>query len=76
MTSNKWWSSGRGFKCFESLSDDVCMGFRLNKCAKVTFKQGKPISSVNIILNVDTVSKALDQEITCKYLSVNKLNEI
>lgn len=38
------------------------MEFELDKCEKANFEQRKLISSVNIILVVDTVVKERDQE--------------
>ena len=59
-------------KTVKSFSDDIGMQFGLDKCAKATFKRGKLVDSENIILEVDTVIKELDQEGTYKYLGVNE----
>ena len=48
------------------------MEFGLDKCAKATFKRGKLFSTSNIILDINTSIKELDQENTYKYLVVNE----
>ncbi|KAF7218105.1 putative LOC107393841-like protein [Nothobranchius furzeri] len=53
-------------------SDDICMQFGLDKCAKATFKKGKLTSTSNIQLDQETVIMELNQEDTYKYLGVNE----
>ena len=55
----------------KEFSNDICMEFGLDKCAKATFKRGKLISSAGIKLDVDTTIKELDSEESYKYLGVN-----
>ena len=35
----------------KKVSDDIQMEFRLDKCAKATFKRGKKVSAEGILLN-------------------------
>uniref|UniRef100_A0A8C6P0Q3 Reverse transcriptase domain-containing protein n=1 Tax=Nothobranchius furzeri TaxID=105023 RepID=A0A8C6P0Q3_NOTFU len=53
-------------------SDDICMQFGLDKCAKVTFKKGKLTSTSNIQLDQETVIMELNQQDTYIYLGVNE----
>ncbi|KAF7224300.1 putative LOC107388682-like protein [Nothobranchius furzeri] len=53
-------------------SDDICMQFGLDKCAKATFKKGKLTSTSNIQLDQETVVMELNQEETYKYLGVSE----
>ena len=53
-------------------SDDICMKFGLDKCAKATFKKGKLTATSDLQLELNTVIKELDQEGTYKYLGVNE----
>jgi len=53
-------------------SDDICMQFGLDKCAKATFRKGKLTSTSDIHLEQDTIIKELNQEDTYKYLGVNE----
>ena len=44
-------------KTVKAFSDDIGMEFGLDKCAKATFKRGKLVTSENIELNDDTVTR-------------------
>ena len=59
-------------KTVKAFSDDICMEFGLDKCAKATFKGGKLVSTDNIFLDDDTVIKELNQEGSYKYLGINE----
>ena len=56
----------------KTFSDDICMQFGLDKCAKATFKKGKLSSTSDLQLQPDTIIKELSQEDTYKYLGVNE----
>ena len=43
-------------------SDDIGMGFGLEKCAKANFKKGKLASTGNIVIDDDIKIQELDQE--------------
>ena len=58
-------------RTIKSLSDDICMEFGLDKCAKATFKRGRLADSSNIELDVNTIIQDLEQEGTYKYLGVS-----
>ena len=51
-------------------SDDICMSFGLEKCAKATFKRGKLLISSPIKLDLKTEIKNLDPEHSYKYLGI------
>ena len=44
-------------KTVKAFSDDIGMEFRLDKCAKATFKRGKLESADNVVLDDESVSK-------------------
>ena len=48
----------------KAFSDDINMEFRLDKCAKATFKKGKLTSTQNIKLGLDAVIQDLEQDST------------
>ena len=50
------------------ISDDTKMEFRLDKCAKATFKRGKKVQAEGIQLNDNQVIQDLEQSETYKYL--------
>ena len=52
----------------KNVSDDIKMEFRLDKCAKASFKRGKNVSAEGIPLNDNQVRQGLDQAETYKYL--------
>ena len=56
----------------KSYSDDICMEFGLEKCAKATFKRGKLVSTSHVQLDNDTKIKQLEQEEVYKYLGINE----
>ena len=51
--------------------DDIIY-FRLDKCAKATFKRGWLVDSSNIELDVNTVIQDPEQEGTCRYLGISE----
>lgn len=56
----------------KKFSDDINMKFGLSKCAKATLKGGKLVKKENIVIDVDTAIKDLDQDNTYKYLGVDE----
>lgn len=60
----------------KEFSNDICMEFGLDKCAKATFLKGKLSETSSLNLDVDTIIKELDQNETYKYLGVNEGNGI
>ena len=56
----------------KKVSDDIQMEFGLDKCAKVTFKRGKKVSAVGILLNDHQLIQDLDQAETYKYLGMEE----
>ena len=49
-------------KTVKRFSDDIGMGFGLEKCAKANFKKGKLASTGNIVIDDDIKIQELDQE--------------
>ena len=49
-------------KTVKRFSDDIGMGFGLEKCAKANFKKGKLASTGNIVIDDDIKIRELDQE--------------
>ena len=49
-------------KIVKRFSDDIGMGFGLEKCAKANFKKGKLASTGNIVIGDDIKIQELDQE--------------
>ena len=60
----------------KQFSDDIKMSFGLDKCAKASFKKGKPISTGNIELDKETTINELDQDSGCRYLGVDESDGI
>ena len=56
----------------KSYSDDICMEFGLDKCAKATFKRGKLVSTSHVQLDDNTRIKDLEQGEVYKYLGINE----
>ena len=56
----------------KTYSNDICMEFGLEKCAKATFKRGKLTSTEDIDLDINIKIKDLGQDGTYKYLGVNE----
>ena len=56
--------------------DDICMEFRLDRCAKATFIKGKFTRTTAVELDIDTTICELDQEKTYKYLGIDEGNGI
>ena len=56
----------------KNISDDIKMEFRLDKCAKASFKRGKKVSAEGIPLNDIKVIQDLDQAETYKYLEMEE----
>jgi hypothetical protein len=52
----------------KNFSDDIHMEFGLEKCAKVTLKRGKLISSQNLVIDNNREIQELEQGKTYKYL--------
>ena len=59
-------------KTVKKFSDDICMNFGLDKCAKVTFKAGKMQQTANIHLDADTTIRELDPGETYRYLGMHE----
>ena len=55
-------------RTIKSFSDDIGMGFGLDKCSKATFKRGRLADSSNIELDVSNII----QEGTYKHLGVSE----
>ena len=53
-------------------SEDICMEFGLDKCAKATFHRGRIHKTSSIALDIETTIKELDPEEAYKYLGVNE----
>ena len=56
----------------KQFSDDICMEFELDKCAKATFFRGKLPKAKKFTLNTATVVKDLELEESYKYLGVTE----
>lgn len=56
----------------KTFSDDICMEFGLDKCAKATFKRGKLFTTQDLEIDMDTKIKELEQEQTYKYLGIDE----
>ena len=54
------------------VSDDIKMGFGLDKCAKATFRRGKKIAAEGIALNDNQVIQDVEQAETYKYLGMEE----
>ena len=54
----------------KQFSEDICMEFGLDKCAKATFIRGKISKRPSINIDIDTTIKELDPEESYKYLGV------
>ena len=51
-----------GLKIVKRFSDDIGMGFGVEKCAKANFKKGKLASTGTIVIDDDIKIQELDQE--------------
>ena len=60
----------------KQFSNDICMDFGLDKCAKATFLRGRLAKTSSISLDPDTTIRELDPEEMYKYLGVNEGNGI
>ena len=49
-------------KIVKRFSDDISIGFGIEKSAKANFKKGKLASTGNIVIDDDTEIRELDQE--------------
>jgi hypothetical protein len=56
----------------KTFSNDIHMEFGLEKCAKVTFKRGKFISSLNLVIYNNREIQELEQGKTYKYLAIEE----
>ena len=54
----------------KNILDDIKMEFRLDKCAKASFKRGQKVSAEGIPLDDNQVIQDLDQAETYKYLGM------
>jgi hypothetical protein len=45
----------------KNFSDDICMEFGLDKCAKITFKRGKVTHSQNLVIGINIEIQELEQ---------------
>ena len=63
-------------KIVKQFSEDIKMTFGLDKCAKVSFKQGKLISTGNIELDQEATISDLDPNSAYKYLGVDESDGI
>ena len=52
------------------------MDFRLEKCAKITFKKGKLIHSQNLVIDINREIQELEQGKTYKYLGIEESDSI
>ena len=59
-------------KTVKVFSDNIGMQFRLENCAKASFKRGKLVKTNNIIIENQTIIKELEQEKSYKYLGVDE----
>ena len=60
------------FDTVKAFSDDIKMEFRLDNCAKATFKKGKLTkTSIKFDINTTTI-KELEQEESYKYLGIKE----
>ena len=60
----------------KQFSDDLGMEFRLDKCAKATFRKDKPTRTTAVELDIDKIICELDQNETYKYLQIDEGNGI
>ena len=56
----------------KQFSEDICMEFGLDQCAKASFVRGRISKRSSIVLDTDTTIKELDPEASYKYLGVNE----
>jgi hypothetical protein len=56
-------------------TQDICMDFGLDKCAKITLKKGKPVHSQDLEVQNYTIQN-LNNEESYKYLGIEESNEI
>jgi hypothetical protein len=62
----------RQIQIVKRFSDDIRMEFGLEKCAKVTLKRGKLISSQNLVTDNNREIQELEKGKTYKYLGIEK----
>ena len=53
-------------------SDDINMEFRLEKCARITFKRGKLTHSQNLVIDTNRGIQELEQGKKYKYLGIEE----
>ena len=58
----------------KQFSDDIGLEFGLNKCAKVTFIEGKFTLTTAVELDINTTIRELDKDETYKYLGIDEGN--
>jgi hypothetical protein len=57
----------------KTFSDDIHMEYGLQKCAKITFKRGKPTHSQNLVIDINREIQELRQGKTYQYLGIRKV---
>lgn len=62
----------RQLKLVKEFSDDINMKFGLDKCAKVTLRQGKVVKTENIEIDLDSNIRELEYEEPYKYLGIEE----
>jgi hypothetical protein len=62
----------RQIQTVKTFNDDIHMEFGLEKCAKITFKRGKLISSQNLAINNKRELQELQQGKKYKYLGIRE----
>ena len=56
----------------KTFNDDIHMDFGLEKCAKISFKEGKLIHSQNLMININREIQELEQGKMYKYLGIEE----
>jgi predicted GNAT family acetyltransferase len=62
----------RQIQTVKTFSDDIHMEFGLEKCAKITLKRGKLISSQNLVIDNNREIQELEQGKTYRYLGIEE----
>ena len=60
----------------EQFSNDIGMEFRLDKCAKATFRKNKLTRTTAVELDIDTIICEFDQDETYRNLQIDEGNRI
>jgi hypothetical protein len=56
----------------KTFSDDICMEFALEKCAKIAFKRAKLVHLQNLVIDINREIQELEQGKTYKYLGIEE----